>query len=36
VAEPFLDAEDVAEVAVAALVQDGHGRPTDEVTGYGC
>jgi hypothetical protein len=28
-----LDAEDVAEVAVAALVQDGHGRPTDEVTG---
>ncbi|MFC4604370.1 NmrA family transcriptional regulator [Rhodococcus kronopolitis] len=33
VAEPFLDAEDVADVAVAALTRDGHAGRTYELTG---
>ncbi len=31
--EAFIDAEDIAEVAVAALTQDGHGGRTYELTG---
>ncbi|WP_207231812.1 hypothetical protein [Edaphobacter modestus] len=33
VAEPFVDVEDVADVAVAALTQDGHSRKLYELTG---
>jgi uncharacterized protein YbjT (DUF2867 family) len=33
VAEPFVDAEDIADVAVAALTQDGHGGRLYELTG---
>ncbi|MEV6226898.1 NmrA family transcriptional regulator [Saccharopolyspora shandongensis] len=33
VAEPFVDAEDIAEVAVAALTEDGHAGEVYEVTG---
>ncbi len=33
VAEPFLDADDIADVAVAALTQDGHTGRTHELTG---
>jgi uncharacterized protein YbjT (DUF2867 family) len=33
IAEPFVDAEDVAEVAVAALTEDGHAGQTYELTG---
>ena len=33
VAEPFTDAEDIADVAVAALTEDGHGGRVHEVTG---
>lgn len=33
VAEPFLDAEDVADVAVAVLTEDGHGGQIYELTG---
>jgi uncharacterized protein YbjT (DUF2867 family) len=33
VAEPFVDAEDVADVAVAALTEDGHAGTTYELTG---
>ncbi|MEO0965248.1 MAG: NAD(P)H-binding protein [Planctomycetota bacterium] len=33
VAEPFIDAEDIADVAVAALTQPGHDGETYEVTG---
>ena len=33
VAEPFVDAEDVADVAVAALTDDGHAGHTYELTG---
>src|SRR2546423_706647 len=33
VREPFVDAEDIAEVAVAALTEDGHARQLYEVTG---
>ncbi|MFD7667380.1 NAD-dependent epimerase/dehydratase family protein [Streptomyces sp. NPDC059788] len=31
--EPFVDAEDIAEVAVAALTEDGHGGQAYELTG---
>jgi uncharacterized protein YbjT (DUF2867 family) len=31
--EPFIDADDIADVAVAALTQDGHSREIYEVTG---
>jgi uncharacterized protein YbjT (DUF2867 family) len=33
VAEPFLDAEDIADVAVAVLTEDGHAGKTYELTG---
>ncbi len=33
VAEPFIDADDIADVAVAALTQDGHHGRTYELTG---
>jgi len=33
VAEPFVDAEDIADVAVAALTDDGHARRVYELTG---
>jgi uncharacterized protein YbjT (DUF2867 family) len=33
VAEPFVDADDIADVAVAALTQDGHGGQVYELTG---
>ncbi len=33
VAEPFLDVDDLADVVVAALLQDGHAGRTDELTG---
>ncbi len=33
VAEPFIDAEDIADVAVAALTEDGHAGRVYEVTG---
>ncbi len=33
VAEPFVDATDIADVAVAALLEDGHGGRTYELTG---
>ena len=33
VAEPFLDVDDLADVAVAALTEDGHGGRTYELTG---
>ncbi len=33
VAEPFTDAEDIADVAVAALTENGHGGQIHEVTG---
>jgi uncharacterized protein YbjT (DUF2867 family) len=33
VAEPFIDAEDIAEVAVAALTEEGHAGKTYELTG---
>ena len=33
VAEPFLDCEDIADVAVAALTEDGHDGETYELTG---
>jgi uncharacterized protein YbjT (DUF2867 family) len=33
VVEPFVDADDIAEVAVAALIGDGHGGRTYEMTG---
>lgn len=33
VAEPFIDADDIADVAVAALTEDGHAGETYEVTG---
>ncbi|MFI0463720.1 NAD(P)H-binding protein [Saccharopolyspora sp. 5N102] len=33
VAEPFVDADDIAEVAVAALTEDGHAGEVYEVTG---
>lgn len=33
VAEPFIDINDIADVAVAALTEDGHGGETYEVTG---
>jgi uncharacterized protein YbjT (DUF2867 family) len=33
VAEPFIDAEDIADVAVAALTQDGHAGQLYELTG---
>jgi len=33
VLEPFVDADDIAEVAVAALLDDGHGGRTYEMTG---
>jgi uncharacterized protein YbjT (DUF2867 family) len=33
VTEPFVDAEDIADVAVAALTEDGHTRQVYEVTG---
>ncbi|MEV0705507.1 NmrA family transcriptional regulator [Saccharopolyspora sp. NPDC050389] len=33
VAEPFVDAEDIAEVAIAALTEDGHAGEVYEVTG---
>ncbi|WP_222192204.1 NmrA family NAD(P)-binding protein [Modestobacter italicus] len=33
VPEPFLDAEDIADVAVAALLDDGHAGRTHELTG---
>jgi uncharacterized protein YbjT (DUF2867 family) len=33
VGEPFVDAEDIADVAVAALLEDGHHGQTYEVTG---
>ncbi|MBI0294569.1 NmrA family transcriptional regulator [Streptomyces sp. PRKS01-29] len=33
VKEPFVDADDIAEVAVAALTGDGHGGRTYEITG---
>ncbi|GAA4740270.1 NAD(P)H-binding protein [Modestobacter marinus] len=33
VVEPFVDAEDIAEVAVAALLDDGHAGRTHELTG---
>ncbi|MEU4572240.1 NAD(P)H-binding protein [Nonomuraea sp. NPDC023979] len=33
VAEPFVDADDIADVAVAALVEDGHTGRTYELTG---
>ena len=33
IAEPFIDAEDIADVAVAALTQAGHSRQTYELTG---
>jgi uncharacterized protein YbjT (DUF2867 family) len=33
VAEPFVDAEDIAEVAVAALTEDGHAGQVYELTG---
>jgi uncharacterized protein YbjT (DUF2867 family) len=32
-AEPFIDADDIADVAVAALTEDGHGGQVYEVTG---
>ncbi|MEU9375800.1 NAD(P)H-binding protein [Streptomyces sp. NPDC048255] len=32
-AEPFVDAEDIADVAVAALTEDGHGGQAYELTG---
>jgi uncharacterized protein YbjT (DUF2867 family) len=33
VAEPFVDTDDIADVAVAALTEEGHGRQLYEVTG---
>jgi uncharacterized protein YbjT (DUF2867 family) len=33
VAEPFVDVEDIADVAVAALTEDGHAGQTYELTG---
>jgi uncharacterized protein YbjT (DUF2867 family) len=33
VTEPFIDADDIADVAFAALTQDGHGGKRYEVTG---
>ncbi|WP_276120497.1 NAD(P)H-binding protein [Pararhizobium qamdonense] len=33
VREPFIDADDIADVAVAALIEPGHGQKTYEVTG---
>jgi uncharacterized protein YbjT (DUF2867 family) len=33
VREPFIDADDIADVAVAALIEPGHGHKTYEVTG---
>jgi len=33
VAEPFVDADDIAEVAVAALTEDGHAGELYELTG---
>lgn len=33
IAEPFIDAEDIAEIAVAALTQPGHSRQLYELTG---
>lgn len=33
VGEPFVDTDDIADVAVAALTEDGHGGKTYEVTG---
>jgi len=33
IAEPFVDADDIAEVAVAALTEDGHGGRIYELTG---
>lgn len=33
VGEPFIDAEDIAEIAVAALTEEGHERKVYEVTG---
>jgi len=33
VPEPFVDADDIADVAVAALIEDGHGGQIYEVTG---
>jgi len=33
VAEPFVDADDIADVAVAALTEDGHNKKLCEVTG---
>jgi uncharacterized protein YbjT (DUF2867 family) len=33
VPEPFVDTEDIAEVAVAALTEDGHGNRVYELTG---
>ena len=36
VPEPFVDADDIADVAVAALVEDGHAGETYEVTGPDC
>jgi uncharacterized protein YbjT (DUF2867 family) len=35
-AEPFIDADDIADVAVAALTSDRHIGRLDEVTGPGC
>ena len=36
VTEPFVDVEDVADVAVAALTTDGHHGRTYELTGPAC
>ena len=36
VAEPFVDVDDIADVAVAALTEDGHAGRVYEVTGRGC
>jgi uncharacterized protein YbjT (DUF2867 family) len=36
VAEPFIDADDIADVAVAALTRDGHRGQVYELTGPAC
>src|SRR6188472_4535445 len=36
VGEPFIDADDIADVAVAALTEDGHAGQVYEVRGRGC